>query len=169
MTGTVLFMPSQENPELPINYHSQPPFMRISKFDLHAMSLTFSDLIVNNQNGEIDGKEMVVYDPTIPGSTPKKYVQDQIIYTDGLLKSSYSSRQKGHDDLSDLGDTRIWEAFKDILTFSRIGHFGKTLVTRKCQEDLDVLCSYLVVTEDFKKRIDWVCMGELDSDTDMVG
>ncbi|KAA8575859.1 hypothetical protein EYC84_004947 [Monilinia fructicola] len=167
MTGTILFMASQENPQLPLNHPSQPSFIPIQKAALHRISLMFSELIEKNQDGLIDDEEIVVYDPTLASSTHKKFVQDQIIYVDGLINSFYSQGQDGHDDLVALSDDRIWKAFESILKFAKWGNFGENSVTTSRQRDLHTLCFYLDVSDDFKADLDRVCMGERDFETDM--
>lgn len=73
----------------------------------------------------------MVYDPTLNGCTPKEFIQNQIIYIDGLMNFLYLQEISDHGHANGLnvlvgvGNERIWKLFEGILKFAKWVILGK--------------------------------------------
>ncbi|KAF7886801.1 uncharacterized protein EAF02_003448 [Botrytis sinoallii] len=141
MNSYVLFLPHPENPKRPRSHPCQPPFTRISKSKLRSFSALFGDLLEQKQNGQLgDDDANIVYDATT-NHQPRKCIENQVIYTSGLIHSYYSSFLDGHDEPSALSDDRVWNAFKNGLGLVEEGSDGGLLSKRE-RMDLNLWVEY---------------------------
>ncbi|KAF5874709.1 uncharacterized protein Bfra_004724 [Botrytis fragariae] len=93
-----------------------------------------------------DDDDTIVYDATTTHQA-KKYIDDQVIYTTGLINSYYSSYLDGPEKFSALSDERIWNAFKNGLRLAKEGCLDERLLSKRARMDLNLRVEYVNVEQ----------------------
>ena len=123
VTGYILILEHPMDPRPFLKEYDQPEYIRLPKDLVLNHSRTIWRILQQKESGTLRGRDRdIVYDPIHHG---EKSLEDEVIYFNGLLDSSFAKSSKTFKKLTDVYSTRrelenyMWDIMRGWADFIR--------------------------------------------------